>query len=109
MRGELGPVAGDLLAEEDGGELADVGGLGGAHVVNERGDRLRVLQQPPDLILRLPPGVVVRHLELDQQQLQRLCHGHDNAVSSLPLSTTTPPPLSLSLALLVMLFFVRKT
>ena len=25
---ELGPVAGDLLAEEDGGELADVGGFG---------------------------------------------------------------------------------
>lgn len=41
--GELGPVAGDLLAEEDGGELPDVGGLGGAEVVDEGRDYLRVL------------------------------------------------------------------
>lgn len=63
--GELGPVAGDLLAEEDGGELADVGGLGGAKVVDEGGDDLRVLGQPLDLLLRLPPCVVVRHQKLD--------------------------------------------
>lgn len=64
--GKLGPVAGDPLAEEDGGELPDVGGLGGAHVVDERRDRLGIFQEALDLILRLPPGVVVRHLELDQ-------------------------------------------
>lgn len=74
-RGELRPVAGDLLAEEHGGELADVGGLGSAHVMDERRDRLRILEQPLNLILGLPPGVVVGHLELDQQQLQRLRHG----------------------------------
>lgn len=63
--GELGPVAGDLLAEEDGGELADVGGLGGAEVVEEGGDDLGVLRQPLYLLLGLPPSVVVRHQELD--------------------------------------------
>lgn len=42
-RGELGPVAGDLLAEEDGGELANVGGLGGAEVMDEGGHHRRVL------------------------------------------------------------------
>lgn len=65
LRRELGPVAGDLLAKEDGGELADVGGLGGAEVLDEGGDHLRILGQPLYLLLRLPPGVVVRHQELD--------------------------------------------
>lgn len=32
--GELGPVAGDLLAEEHSGELTHIGGLGGAEVVD---------------------------------------------------------------------------
>jgi len=43
-------------------------------VVDERRDHLRVARQPPDLLLRLPTRVVVRHQELDQQQLQRLRH-----------------------------------
>lgn len=84
MGGQLGPMAGDLLAEEDGGELADVGALGGAEVVDERRHHLRVLRQPLYLLLRLPPGVVVRHQELDQQQLQRLRHR--------ALSLSLPPP-----------------
>jgi len=33
--GELGPVASDLLAEEDGGELADIRGFGSVHVLEE--------------------------------------------------------------------------
>lgn len=70
MRWKLWPVGGDLLAEEHGGELADVGGLGGAEVVDERRHHLRVAGQPPDLLLRLPPRVVVRHQELDKQKLQ---------------------------------------
>lgn len=74
LRGELGPVAGDLLAEEDGGELADVGGLGGAEVLDQRRNHQWILGQPLNLLLRLPPGVVVRHQELYQQQLQRLRH-----------------------------------
>lgn len=74
LRRELGPVAGDLLAEKNGGQLADVGSLGGAEVLNESGDHLRVLGQPLNLVLRLPPGVVVRHQELYQQKLQRLRH-----------------------------------
>lgn len=72
--GELGPMAGDLLAKEDGGELADVGGLCGAEVVDEGGHNSRVLGQALDLLLRLPPGVVVRHQELYEQKLQRLRH-----------------------------------
>uniref|UniRef100_A0A2P2KVA3 Importin-4 n=1 Tax=Rhizophora mucronata TaxID=61149 RepID=A0A2P2KVA3_RHIMU len=61
---ELGPVAGDLLAEEDGGQLADVGGLGGAEVLEKGGDHLGILSQPLYLLLGLPPGVVVRHQKL---------------------------------------------
>ena len=72
--GELGPVAGDLLAEEDGGELADVGGLGGAEVVDEGGDDLGILREALDLVLGLTAGVIVGHQELNQQQLQRLRH-----------------------------------
>lgn len=71
---ELGPVAGDLLAEEDGGELADVGGFGGAHVLNEGGNHLGVLGQTLNLVLGLTAGVVVGHEELNQQQLERLRH-----------------------------------
>jgi hypothetical protein len=67
-------VGGNLLPEEHGGELADVGSFGRAEVVDERGHHLRVARQPPDLLLRLPPRVVVRHQKLDQQQLQRLRH-----------------------------------
>ncbi|RYQ82842.1 hypothetical protein Ahy_B10g101402 [Arachis hypogaea] len=74
LRRELGPVAGDLLAEEDGGELADVGGLGGTEVVNEGGDHLGVLSEALDLVLCLTAGVVVGHEELNQQELQRLRH-----------------------------------
>lgn len=67
---ELCPMAGDFLPEKNGGELANVGSLGGAEVLYECGDHLRVLSQPLYLVLRLPPGVVVRHQELYQQQLQ---------------------------------------
>lgn len=71
---ELGPVAGDLLAEEDGGELADVGGFGGAHVLNQGGNHLGVLGEALNLVLGLTASVVVGHQELNQQQLQRLRH-----------------------------------
>lgn len=74
VRRKLRPVRGDLLAEEHRSELPDVGGLGGAEVVDERRHHLRVPRQPPDLLLRLPPRVVVGHQELDQQELQRLRH-----------------------------------
>lgn len=50
--------------------------------MDERRDHLRVARQPPDLLLRLPTRVVVRHQELDQQQLQRLRH----------FSRSLPPP-----------------
>lgn len=66
---QLGPVAGDLLAEENGGELTDVGGFGGAEVVDESRHHLRVFGQPLNLILGLAAGVVVRHEELDKQKL----------------------------------------
>lgn len=67
LRGELGPVASDLLAEEDGRELADVGCLGRAEVLDEGGDHLRILRQPLNLLLGLPPGVIIRHQELNQK------------------------------------------
>lgn len=67
-------MSGDLLAEEHGGELADVGSLGGAEMLHERRDHLWVLRQTLYLLLRLPPGIVVRHQELYQQKLQRLSH-----------------------------------
>lgn len=72
--GKLRPVAGDLLAEENRGELADVGCLGRAEVLDESWDHLWILRQPLNLLLRLPPRVIVRHQELNQQQLQRLRH-----------------------------------
>lgn len=71
---ELRPVAGDLLAEEHGGELPDVGGLSGAKMLNESRHHLGVLGQALYLLLRLTSSVVVRHQELYQQQLQRLRH-----------------------------------
>lgn len=70
LRGELGPVAGDLLAEEHSRELAHIGGLGRAEVVDQGRNHLRILGQPLNLVLRLPPCIVVRHQELNQQQFQ---------------------------------------
>lgn len=34
LRRKFGPVSSDLLAEEDGCQLADVGSLGGAEMLN---------------------------------------------------------------------------
>ena len=62
---KLGPMTGDLLSEENGGELADAGSFGGAEVLDESGDDLRILGKPLYLLLRLHPSVVVRHQELD--------------------------------------------
>lgn len=73
-------MAGDLLAEENGGELTDVRGLGGAEVVDQRRNHLRVLGQSLNLILSLAAGVVVWHEELNQQKLQRLRHFHTHCV-----------------------------
>jgi len=72
--GELGPVAGDLLAEEDGGELADVGGFGSAHVLDESGNDLGVLSETLNLVFGLAAGIIVGHEELNQQELKRLRH-----------------------------------
>lgn len=66
ISGELSPVAGDLLTEEDGGELADIGGLSSAKMVDESRHDLWVFGQAPYLILGLATGVIVRHKELDQ-------------------------------------------
>lgn len=74
LGGELGPVAGDLLAEEDGGELADVGGFGSAHVLDERGNNLGVLSETLNLVFGLAAGIVVGHEELNQQEFKRLRH-----------------------------------
>lgn len=74
LRRKLGPMSGDPFAEEDGGELADVGSFGGAEVLNEGGNNLRILGETLDLILRLSPGIIVRHEELDQQKFERLRH-----------------------------------
>jgi hypothetical protein len=57
--------------------------------VDERGHHLRVARQPPDLFLRLSPRVVVRHQELDQQQLQRLRHS-SRLMLPLPAGSTLP-------------------
>lgn len=78
-------MASDLLSEEDGGELADVRGLGGAEVVDEGGNDSGVLGQPLDLLLCLPPRVVVRHQELNKQQFQRLCHRRRRRLPYTPL------------------------
>ena len=67
-------MSGDSFTEEDGGELADVGGFSGAEVLDEGGNDLRILGEALDLILGLTTSVVVRHEELDQQKLERLCH-----------------------------------
>jgi hypothetical protein len=82
-------VGGNLLPEEHGGEMADVGSFGRAEVVDERGHHLRVARQPPDLLLRLPPRVVVRHQKLDQQQLQRLRHS-SRLIQPLPAGPSLP-------------------
>lgn len=66
---EFGPMTGDLLAEEDGGELADIGGFGSAEVVNESRNHLRVLGETLDLVLGLTAGIVIGHEELNQQEL----------------------------------------
>lgn len=64
---ELGPVTRDLLAKQHGGQLSDVGGLGGAQMLNQGRNHLRVLSQPLNLVLRLTPGIVVGHQELNEQ------------------------------------------
>lgn len=56
-RGEREPVAGDLHAE-DSGDLPNVGGLSGALLADKRRDRLWILQQPLELVLRPSLGVV---------------------------------------------------
>ena len=61
LRSKFSPVTSDLLPQEDGGELADVGGLGGAEVLNQSRDDLQILCQSLNLLLRLPPCVVVWH------------------------------------------------
>lgn len=66
LRGKLGPVTCDFFAEEHRGELANVWGFCGAKVVNQSRNHLRILSQTLDLLLRLSPGIIVRHQELNQ-------------------------------------------
>jgi hypothetical protein len=42
LRREFSPVPRDLLAEEYGGELADIGSFGGAKVLSKGWDHLRI-------------------------------------------------------------------
>ena len=42
LRREFSPVASDLLAEEDGGELANIGSFSGAKMLSKGGDHLRI-------------------------------------------------------------------
>lgn len=74
LRRELGPVSGDLLAEEDSGKLANIRSFGGTKVLNKSRYNLRILSQSLNLLFGLPSSVVVRHQELNQQQFQRLSH-----------------------------------
>lgn len=67
-------MSGDSFAEENGGELADVGCFSGAEMLNQSGNNLRIFGKTLDLILSLTPSIIVRHEELDQQKLERLRH-----------------------------------
>ena len=74
LRGKLGPVASDLLAEEHSGELANIGGFSSAKMMNQSWNHLRILRQTLNLLLSLPASVVVRHQELNQQEFKGLSH-----------------------------------
>jgi|APAra0007618328_1042625.scaffolds.fasta_scaffold00978_1 hypothetical protein len=74
LRRKLSPMSGNPFAEENGGELADVGGFSGAEMLNESGNNLRIFGKTFDLILCLTPSIVVWHEELDQQKFERLRH-----------------------------------
>lgn len=74
LRRELGPMSGDSFAEEDGRELADVGGFSGAEMLNKSGNNLRIFGKTFDLILCLTPSIIVWHEKLDQEKFERLRH-----------------------------------